>query len=130
MKTLQIMSAIVGFVLISMTSCYYDVEEELYPTTNNTCDTTNISFATDVTAILQSNCLFCHNKSANLSLGGGVDLEGYDALKVYVDNGKFLSSITHDGNASFMPKGGGNPKLPDCEIAQITAWINNGAPNN
>ena len=64
------------------------------------------------------------------SIGGGIDLEGYDDLKVHVDNGKFLSSITHDGNASFMPKSANNTKLPDCDISQITAWINAGAPNN
>jgi len=62
------------------------------------------------------------------SIGGGIDLEGYDQLKIYVDNGKFLSSIIQDGTTSFMPKSA--LKLVDCDLAQITAWINAGALNN
>jgi uncharacterized membrane protein len=116
------------FILLSVTSCYYDVEQELYP--QNTCDTSNVLFNDQVSLVLTNRCLNCHNSANATFLGGGIILEGYDNFKVYVDNGKFLSSITHDGNASFMPQSANNTKLPDCDIAQITAWINAGAKNN
>jgi hypothetical protein len=128
MKKITVLLAILGFVFICMESCYYDVEEELYPGT--ACDTTNVSYSNTVFSILETQCLNCHNNANSSVLGAGIDLEGYTQLKTYVDNGKFLSSITHDGNASFMPKSANNTKLPDCDIAKITAWINAGAPNN
>lgn len=129
MKTLSTLLAIVGLVFImSTTSCYYDVEEELYP--GNTCDTTNVAYSDQVSKILKTECLLCHSTANSGTLGAGIDLEGYTNLKVYIDNGKFLSSIIHDGNASPMPKTPNNQKLPECAINQITAWINAGAPNN
>lgn len=108
--------------LLMFTSCYYDVEEVLYPG----CDTSNVTFSHDVQNALKTSCLSCHN--ANSLIGGGINLEGYDAVKVYVDNGKLLSSIKHDGKASPMPKNGA--QLSKCVINKIEAWINNGAPNN
>ncbi len=128
MKSISVLLATIAFVLLSMTSCYYDVEEELYPTSS--CDTTNVLFSDHVTAVLDAKCLTCHKATNAGSIGGGINLEGYENLKVYVDNGKFLSSITHDGNASFMPKSANNTKLPACDILKITAWVNAGALNN
>lgn len=128
MKKISILTVCLTFVLSSVSSCYYDVEEELYP--GDACDTTNVLFSNQVSLVLKNRCLNCHNTNNAPAIGGGVDLDGYAKLKVYVDNGKFLSSITHDGNASFMPQSANNTKLPSCDIAQITAWINAGAPNN
>lgn len=128
MKAVSIITVCITFVLLSVTSCYYDVEEELYPV--NSCDTTNVLFSDQVSLVLSNRCLNCHNSNNASFIGGGIILEGYANLKVYVDNGLFLSSITHDGNAAFMPQSGNNVKLPECDIAQITAWINAGAPNN
>ena len=39
--------------------------------------------------------------------------------KIYVNNGKFLSSVTHDGKTSKMPKGVGVPPIPRCSIDKI-----------
>lgn len=129
MKTsLKLSFLLFGFVLISVTSCYYDVEEELYPI--NTCDTTNVTYSGHVSAVLTNNCLNCHNTSNAQFIGGGIVLDSYANLKTYVDNGKFLSSITHDGNASFMPQSVDNRMLPACDISKIQAWINAGSPNN
>jgi hypothetical protein len=128
MKTIFILLFFVGFVLLSTSSCYYDVEQELYP--KNTCDTTNVLFSSTVSSILKTQCLNCHGNGAAAVLGAGIKLQDYADLKIYVDNGKFLSSITHDGNASFMPKTANNTMLPACDIAQIKSWINAGALNN
>ncbi|MFT5724351.1 MAG: hypothetical protein ACI9JN_001470 [Bacteroidia bacterium] len=128
MKTISILVTCMTFVLLSVTSCYYDVEEELYR--NTTCDTSNVLFSSQVSLILKTECLDCHSTTNAAVLGGGIGLEGYTNVKGYVDNGKLLASIVHDGNASFMPKSANNEMLASCDIAQITAWINAGALNN
>jgi hypothetical protein len=104
--------------------CYYDVEEELYPAIK--CDTSVNSFTNSVVPILSANCYSsCH--AANVAIGG-VNLEGYDNVKLVVDNGKLLKSVKHEAGASAMPKSGN--KLNDCNISKIERWIKIGAPNN
>lgn len=106
--------------------CFNDSEEKLYG--QNSCDTTAVSYSQDIYPIMVSYCLNCHNQDNSSGLGGNVNLEGYTQLKIYVDNGDLLSSVSHDGNASPMPKGG--PKLSDCEIQKISAWISDGSLDN
>jgi len=116
------LSTVAIVVMIFVSSCYYDNAEELYP--SEPCNTANVTYSGDIQPLVDSRCNSCHSAATK---SGGVDLEGYTALKVYVDNGKFLSSVTHDGNASTMPPG---DKLIDCSINKIQQWINDGAPNN
>jgi hypothetical protein len=106
---------------VLFTGCYYDVEEELYP---STCDTSSVTFAS-VNTILQANCLSCHNSSLS---SGNVNLDGHTQVKTYADNGKLMGTITHSSGFVPMPQGGN--KLSDCEIATIQKWILNGTPNN
>ncbi len=111
-------------LLLPFQSCYYDIEEELYPVSS--CDTSVNSFALSVVPILSANCYTgCHAASVSI---GGVTLEGYDNVRVVVDNGKLLKSIKHEAGASAMPKSA--PKLNTCNISKIENWINSGAPNN
>jgi len=115
-----------GFVLLSclfINSCYYDNEEELYGDVE--CDTSNVTYTDDVLPVMEQNCYVCHAANVNQ---GGITLEGYDALKVYVDNGRLLGAINHDSGFSPMPQNA--PKLPDCAISKIQAWVDDGAPNN
>ena len=110
-------------LLIHFSACNYDNEEELYPTSS--CKTADMSYATDVSNILQNySCLSCHSSVSN---DGSVTLEGYDNLKTWVDNGALLKSMKHDG-ASPMPKN--QAKMNQCDIDKIEAWITDGAPNN
>jgi mono/diheme cytochrome c family protein len=121
----MIKQALAFFIGLStiLISCNYQNEEELFPTTS--CDTENLSYAGEITDILTNyNCLSCHS---NTSSQGGVNLEGYTALKVWVDNELLLKSIKHDG-ASPMPKN--QAKMNACDIDKIEGWINDGAPNN
>lgn len=104
-------------------SCYYDVEEDLYP--NLACDTVAVSYINDVLPLLQDNCYSCHNASANF---GNVTLEGYNNLKIVVDNGRLLGAIRHEPGFSPMPQN--QPQLVTCNIAKIEAWIAAGAMNN
>lgn len=113
--------AIIALVLLA--GCYYDVEEELYPSIE--CDTIDMSYQNDILPIIQDNCYRCHDQANNF---GNVTLEGYDNLKTYVNNGKLLGAIKHEAGFSFMPRN--EAPLLDCQIAKIEQWINKGALNN
>ena len=116
---------LVGMAL-AMSACYYDNEEYLYPVVDiPTCDTSSVTYANTVVPVLQRECYACHGASAP---GGGINLTTYAGLKRVVDDGSFYGSISHNPNWSKMPQGGN--KLPDCELSQIEAWINQGAANN
>ena len=121
-------------VSISLTSCYYDTEEELYPDSGSVvCDTISVSYATDIVPIMNSKCSYsgCH---ASINAAAGIALETYVEVQSYLDTDKarFLSSITWDGSVSFpknMPQGA-STKISDCNINTIRAWINAGYQNN
>ncbi len=93
---------------------------------NNSCDTTSISYQTNIVPILQASCYSCHSGTA--SLGAGIKLDTYTSVRTYATNGLLLNSILHNGLASNMPKNAS--KLPDCSINKIRAWINRGSLNN
>lgn len=105
--------------------CYYDVAEELNPPTG--CNTDNVTYSQTITAILINNCYSCHSNS-NAANNGDISVEGYDNLKVLVDNGSFLGSVKHQDGFSFMPRDAA--QLVTCDISKIEKWIADGAPNN
>lgn len=107
----------------SVSSCYYHSEEELYG--KEPCITTNVSFAQDINPILINHCLSCHFDGS--VLGGGIILEGYIAVMPYVQSKALVGAIKHEGFAA-MPKD--QPKLDDCKISLIEAWVKAGAPDN
>jgi hypothetical protein len=114
---------IVCSTLLFLSSCTYDNEVDLYK--SNACDISDVSYMNDVQAIFNNyGCTSCHN---NLNTQGGVNMEGYDQTKIWIDNGRLLRSIKHL-DASPMPKD--QPKMDSCSINKIEAWITNGAPNN
>lgn len=113
---------LLGVVFIQ--SCASDSEEDLYPSTGE-CDTSNVTYSGTVAPIINDNCISCHGSDFPQ---GGVILDNYDDLKTYVDNGRFWGAINHDDGFSPMPQN--LPQLPQCELDQIRAWIDNGAPNN
>jgi hypothetical protein len=118
---------IVVLVSFLFTACFYDKADVLYPTTSAVCDTTSITYSNQIVTILNAQCNYCHGASAN-SIGGGIALNTYAALKPYVNNGRFLNSILQNGKASAMPRNGA--KLDNCSILKIQTWINRGALNN
>jgi hypothetical protein len=109
--------------LFAISSCYYDSKEFLYPEINK-CDPANITYKFCVTPILSNNCIGCHSAS---SPGGGVNLDNYTDVKIYVINEKLMKSINHTGTYP-MPKN--LPKLLASDIAILDSWVNAGAPNN
>lgn len=119
MRNYLIISLLATTVLFG--SCYYDVEEELYPTLE--CSTDGVTYSGVVEPLIRAKCYSCHDAATN---SGNHTLEGYDKLKSYVDNGKLLGAIKHSPGFSPMPKG--QAKLVDCDIEKIEAWVTAGAP--
>jgi hypothetical protein len=114
---------IIGLTLgIAVAGCYYDVEEDLYP---SDCNLNAVTYQSTIAPIMTAYCLGCHSTAANL---GSVRLEGYDAVKTYVNNGRLLGAIKHSPGFSPMPKD--SPKIPSCAISQLEQWIAEGALNN
>lgn len=108
----------------SSTGCYYDAEDELYPRGN--CDTSNVNYSTTITGILNNyGCVSCHGGT---SPNGGINLQGYTNVKLRVDDGRLLGSITHSSGFSPMPQGA--TKMRDCDINKVKAWIHTGAQQN
>lgn len=121
-------SLLTCFTGLLLSSCYYDVESELYPpSTATTCDTVNVTYSGQVQPVIESNCYTCHSNAAAAAAGGNVMLEGYANLQRVASEGRLYRAISHTG-PSPMPKGGN--KLPDCDIRVIKKWIDNGIPNN
>jgi hypothetical protein len=117
---------IIMFLLSSfmLTSCYYDVAEQLYPEAF-ACDTTSVTYALTIEPLMVSKCVGCHSTA---SASGSINLEGYNNVKAQADNGNLLGTVSHSAGFSAMPKN--EPKLPDCQIQAIQIWINNGAQND
>jgi hypothetical protein len=115
-------------LMITVSRCYYDSEEFLYPQTNNQCDTTNVTYNNSVVPILQNSCFSCHANSVAASFGGNIKLENYADVKIQADNHKLLGSVAHENGYSPMPMG--TSKLENCKITTIRIWVNAGALNN
>ena len=110
------------FCLIA--SCSYENEEELFP--NTTCESENLSYADDIIGVLSNySCLSCHS---SIDQQGGVNLEDFVELKVFVDNGTLLKSVNQEDGVTPMPIG--QAKMSECDIDKLASWINDGAPNN
>ncbi|MFA5330137.1 MAG: cytochrome c [Prolixibacteraceae bacterium] len=122
------LSILLLLIIVSLTACYYDSEEKLYPQVSTSCDLTNVTFSATVKPILQASCLTCHSNAKGNNDGGGVKIENYADVVTYVNNGKLMGSIRHETGYIAMPNGGG--KLTDCEINQLQTWIDNGTLNN
>ncbi len=116
---------VLGTIVLTLSACVYNTKEELYPTDG--CETKNISYAQDVITILENHsCIGCHNTT---NPGGSINLDNYNDVKIYVDNGRLLGSIKHSDGFKAMPQGS-TSTINQCSIDQIEAWIYDGAQNN
>jgi len=91
----------------------------------NDCDTTLFTYAATISPIMNTYCKGCHNPA---SLGGGVDVSTFAAVKAIAVSGKLMGTIKHTAGYIAMPQGGN--KLSDCRITQVQKWITAGALNN
>lgn len=92
---------------------------------SNNCDLTNITFSKNISKIIETNCLGCHdsNSGQNSTL-----LNSYNNILIQVNNKKLLGSIQHD--TGFIPMPSAQTKLDPCSIEKIKTWISEGAKNN
>jgi hypothetical protein len=111
--------------MVIISSCYYDNEEELYPSVS--CETTGMSLQTDIEPILERNCYRCHSV-VNSPANGNIILEGHNELIKYVNSGELLGAIKRESGFSPMPKDAS--KLSNCDIAKIENWVLEGALDN
>jgi hypothetical protein len=106
-------------IVIGLSGCYYDKEEELYPGSCNTPGT--VTYSEHIQPLIAAKCAVggCHVQG-----GGGPGLMAeYGALKQFVDNGKFANRVLTEKN---MPPGG----LPVCELELVKRWVDDGAKND
>ena len=94
------------------------------------CDTANIIFSGIIFPIIQDNCYGCHSGS---NPGGNILLTNYNQIKSSASipsgaSGSLYGAINHSTNNIPMPQN--LSKLPECKIAQIRIWIENGMPEN
>src|SRR5215467_14667306 len=115
--------AIIGVIFFALSCTKKNVDQ--FPG-GNTCDTTSVSFQTDVLPIIETYCYPCHT-NANKAFSNGIVLEGYDNFKGWAQSAYLLGDINHSPGFNGMPYG--KPKLSDCNINKITAWINQGFHN-
>ncbi len=91
----------------------------------NSCDTTQVQFAGFVAPLIQTHCQGCHSGT---NPGGGVLLTNHATIAAAGNNGRLYGAMAHLQGYSPMPQG--TDKRPDCELAQLKAWINAGTPDN
>jgi cytochrome c553 len=112
-------------IVLIMAACTSNSEEELYGDEESSCDTTNVSFSNDVFPIIDNNCLACHGTG---SPPLGISLTSYSEIKHVASSSRFLGAIKHQQGYTPMPQNA--PKLSDCKIATLEAWVNDGMPDN
>ena len=93
--------------------------------TSSGCDTSNVTYSSSITSILQNSCTGCHSGS---SASAGVDLSSYSGVLAQVNNGKLWGDVSHTTGYNVMPVGGA--MLSACDLNIINSWIKKGAPNN
>lgn len=114
---------LLALLVLLFEGCYYDVEDELYPTTG-LCDTTTVTYVATIAPLLNRSCISCHSGSAP---SGNIDLSNYTNVKLYADDGSLYGSMSHNPNWSQMPQGGN--KSDDCSLLKVKTWIERGSPN-
>ena len=115
------------FVLILLTffteSCVNNNELDLYGVRD--CDTSNVTWDSRISAIMEANCVICHGEDLSYN---GVRHDSYESEMIVVNDGRLRGVVNHFDGYVKMPKDRG--KLPECELLLINTWLDNGAPEN
>ena len=123
MKKVFSFSAVLVIFLFIVYSCAKENEQELGAGT--TCETTNMTYSKSIQPILESFCYDCHGRGLSQN---GINFDTHAGVKAVADNGKLVGAISHAPGFVAMPQSA--PKLSNCNIDKIKAWVNAGAPNN
>lgn len=88
---------------------------------SSVCDSTKFTYSADISKIISTNCISCHNS-------GTVLLNSHSNVQTYALNGRLMGALKH--LSGFQPMPNSTNFLSDCELKKIQKWIDNGAPNN
>lgn len=106
-------------------NCTYHNEDDYFKDNTDICHTDNMSFNTDIYPMFESSCISCHS---NTNASGGINLEGYENLKLHAESGIITKVINHEPGVSAMPLYA--DKWTECSIAKFDAWVEQGMKNN
>ena len=105
-------------IVFFMYGCTYD---------ENECSIADVSYATNIHPMLDSNCSVCHfgeNPSA------GLDLSDYEQVSDTIISGKILERTQLELSDDDIMPPSENPPLSDCQIQLFKNWVDQGALNN
>ena len=111
--------AVIGLLAMVVSSCYYDVESELYP---EPCEVRESPTYNDqIAPLIAQNCAVpgCHSSTDQ---GAPRVFESYDAVVQAIDDGIFQMQVIT--NKEMPPSG----PLPPCDIQLLEAWLAEGTP--
>ena len=112
---------IITAIYLIPSGCQNNSEEELYGIQK--CDTTNITWESKISKILQNNCVQCHNAELYYR---NIRHDTYtEELKV-IQAGRLRGTVNH--STGFIPMPYERSKLPACEVQLINLWLDNGYP--
>ena len=89
------------------------------------CETTNVTYSGTIQPLLALKCQGCHSGA---SPQGGLNFTAWSVVNTVAMNGRLEGAIKHQSGYTAMPPSGG--MLPQCEIDMISAWVQQGAPQN
>lgn len=89
------------------------------------CDTNNVTYSGTVEPLLAQKCQGCHSGPGPQ---GGLTFTAWSVVNTVALDGRLEGAIRHQSGYTAMPLNGA--MLPQCEIDMISAWIQQGAPQN
>lgn len=107
---------------LSISGCYYDNEEELYPGGAD-CDTSNVTYSQSIAPVFAANCNSCHSGN---SPSANISTDSYASVKANIS--RIRGAVNHESGYSPMPKDGS--KLANCDLTRLDIWIRQGMPEN
>lgn len=126
LNIMVILFTLITVISLMLLGCSKANEMDLQKNTGNDCDTVNMAYQANIQPILAANCYSCHGDGPVLQ--AGINLKIFDNVKIQVENGNLIGTITHAPGYPAMPYN--LPMLAECSINKIKDWINRGALNN
>lgn len=92
----------------------------------DTCETADLTYTSDIASIIDESCATagCHEMGSSTTF----EMHDYATTKAAVDFGRIIGAINHETGFIPMPFPVGSDMIAECDIDQLTAWINDGAP--
>jgi mono/diheme cytochrome c family protein len=121
MKKIFSISVILTIIVIINSCTNYNKQAWLDA---STCNTTAVTYTNTVKKIMDNNnCSSCHAAG-----GTPPELSSYATVKAETADTCFIGSMKHSAGSKPMPYPQGSPKISDCSVLQIEAWIAAGLP--